>query len=91
MTSRPTTAAPITAVLAIVLVTLGAYVGGYFALSEGEDFDSSTGVIHAPDILERYYPQAWQPIIFRPAATVEGWLRGHEVSPRPSPTESEIQ
>jgi hypothetical protein len=32
MTSRPSTAAPILAVLAIVLVTLGTYVGGYLAL-----------------------------------------------------------
>lgn len=30
MTSRPSTAAPILAVLAIVLATLGAYAGGYF-------------------------------------------------------------
>jgi hypothetical protein len=34
MTSRPSTAAPILAVLAIVLVTLGAYVGGYLCLGE---------------------------------------------------------
>jgi hypothetical protein len=31
MTSRPSSAAPILAVLAVVLVTLGLYVGGYLA------------------------------------------------------------
>jgi hypothetical protein len=32
VTSHPSTAAPILAVLAVVLVTLGAYVGGYLSL-----------------------------------------------------------
>jgi hypothetical protein len=32
MTCRPSTAAPMLAVLAVVLVMLGAYVGGYFWL-----------------------------------------------------------
>jgi hypothetical protein len=36
MTSRPSTAAPILAVLAIVLVVLGAYVGGYLWLGDVE-------------------------------------------------------
>jgi hypothetical protein len=37
MSSRPSTAAPILAVLAVVLVTLGAYVGGYFLMPETSD------------------------------------------------------
>jgi hypothetical protein len=38
MTSRPSTAAPILAVLAVVLVTPGAYVGGYFWLGDYRDY-----------------------------------------------------
>jgi hypothetical protein len=34
MTSRLSTAAPILAVLAILVVTLGAYVGGYFCQAD---------------------------------------------------------
>jgi len=38
MTSRPSTAAPILTVLAVGLVTLGAYVGGYYCLGKRTEF-----------------------------------------------------
>jgi hypothetical protein len=71
MTSRPSTAAPTLAVLAIVLVTLGAYVGGYLWLGEyGEGmFPPNTRVII------RTYPLEWQKVAFGPAAKVERLLR----------------
>jgi hypothetical protein len=43
--TRPSTAAPILAVLAVVLVTLGAYVGGYFWLGEYK-FYPNTHTLH---------------------------------------------
>jgi hypothetical protein len=68
MTSRPPTTAPILAVLAIVLVTLGANVGGYFSLCAPINNhwmapvdEPSTG---------RSYNQQWMVSCFTPA----GWL-----------------
>lgn len=46
MTSRPSPAAPILAVLAIVLVTLGAYVGGYFWLGQRFDYDETAARLY---------------------------------------------
>lgn len=71
MTSRSSTAAPILAVLAIVLVTLGAYVGGYFWLSQRIDL--------APNAFVRDYNNAWLNTAFRPAARIESWLCGVSV------------
>jgi hypothetical protein len=73
MTSRPSTAAPILAVLAIGLVTLGAYVGGYLWLGEYND-QLNVGIV-------RFYPFAWQASTFVPAAKVETFLRHSEVRP----------
>jgi hypothetical protein len=67
--TRPSTAAPILAVLAVVLVTLGAYVGGYLWLGVGY---SVTATIHVgSDYLEqvrlrREYPNRGLPIVFWP-------------------------
>jgi hypothetical protein len=61
MTSRPSTAAPILAVLAVVLVTLGAYVGGYFWLGE---FTANTDD-HA--FVCRSYPHDWKRVAYKPA------------------------
>jgi len=72
MTSRPSTAAPILAVLAIVILPLGAYVGGYFAL--GKYVEWRTGAGHLATV-ERNYPAAWLSTIYHPAAKVETWLR----------------
>ena len=78
MTSRPSTAAPILAVLAIVLVTLGAYGGGYFWLGTFVDWrNGGPGALGLG--IERIYDQHWQPEFFRPAAWVEARLRGCEV------------
>jgi hypothetical protein len=81
MTSRPSTAAPILAVLAIVLVTLGAYVGAYFWAGETVGltggFTSGT-----PDAFayKRIYPYRWQASLFHPASMLDAWLCGVSIS-----------
>jgi hypothetical protein len=77
MTSRPSTAAPILVVLAIGLVMLGAYVGGYFWL--GEAFGYFVGNSDQPCEIERNYDYPWQQEIFQQAANVESWMRGMKV------------
>ena len=85
MTSRPSTAAPILAMLAVVLVTLAAYVGGYFWLGVGY---SVTATLHVgSDYLEqvrfrRKYPNRALPIVFWPLSKGESVLRGQEVELR---------
>ena len=86
MTSRPSTAAPILAVLAIVLVMLAAYVGGYFWSGERADWqvaDAKGGVYVVasgqPDKIERSYRNPWLAIFFKPAGFVEGRIRGVDV------------
>jgi hypothetical protein len=66
MTSRPSTAAPILAVLAVVLVTLGAYVGGYLWLGDA--------IILSAHV-EREFSHRWQCAVFQPAAWLEARLR----------------
>ena len=83
MTSRPSTAAPLLTVLAIVLATLGAYVGGYFwlATQSREAYtttDYSDGTSSLTDIT-RIFPHRWQAVLYRPASDVESWWRGIEV------------
>jgi hypothetical protein len=88
MTSRPSTAAPILAVLAIGLVTLGVYVGGYFWL--GERHDMQFGTIQVSSIAElermppslrlRNFPHKWEAEMFKPLASVESWWCGFPVN-----------
>ena len=79
MTSRPSTAAPILAVLAIVLVMLGAYVGGYFWLGEFMLYTDLPERGERPLGIERTYQYLWQKKVFQPAARVETYLRGLDV------------
>jgi hypothetical protein len=82
MTSRPSTAAPILAVLAVILVTLGAYVGGYFCLGMRIDEPvigyppSYTRLHDTPASITRLYPHPWQAFAFTPLALIESRLRG---------------
>jgi hypothetical protein len=92
MTARPPTAAPILAVLAIVLVMLGAYVGGYFLLGERSDMFISRNGRHIssekhPGMvlshINRHYAYGWQATVFYPAAKMETWLGGVHVNSVP--------
>ena len=63
--TRPSTAAPILAMLAIVLVTLGAYVGGYLWLGKTYDVGDQS------PILIRSYPYRWQVVLFKPIGRLD--------------------
>jgi hypothetical protein len=60
--------------LAVLLLPVAAYFGGYFAL--GGIGTLTTG--HATCMC-RAYPAQWQADIFRPAAKVESFFTGQEV------------
>jgi hypothetical protein len=84
MTSRPSTAAPILAVLAVVLAMLGAYVGGYLWLGTRELIVvDEGGVLHD-------YPHQWEASIFQPAAWVESKLLGVTVESRSLDNEPDL-
>jgi hypothetical protein len=73
MTSRSSTASPILAVLAIVLVTLGTYLGGYFWLGEyGEWFRPPAGMFEPPGEIEyhRTFNHRLPASFFGPAASL---------------------
>ena len=70
MTSRPSTAAPILAVLAGVLVILGTYVGGYLASGTRGAFLEETVIT---------FPSLWQARLFHPAMYVEEKLTGKTI------------
>jgi len=72
MNSRPSTAAPVLAALAIVAALLGAYVAGYFWLAE-------YGTSPAGDYVLRLYRYQWLTRFYQPAAFVEGKLRRAKV------------
>ena len=78
MTSRPSTAAPILAVLAIVLLLLGTYVGAYFWLGEYYAW-TGMGVPGGPHGIVRMYERHWQAVLFQPAAWLESKARHIEV------------
>lgn len=76
--TRPSTAAPILAVLAVVLGTLGAYVGGYLWLGTFFElpFTLQPG---GSRLVYREFPERWQRNVFQPAGMVESWLRRYQV------------
>ena len=74
MTSRPSTDAPILAVLAIVLAV---YLGGYLSLGLCLLLPNHRG---AEPPFVRIYPYGWQAAMFWPAAKVESLVRGASVS-----------
>jgi hypothetical protein len=82
MTSRHSTAAPILAVLAIVLPFV-LYVGGYFWLSERRDFSWSNypdgSSFEVQTCIVRRYPHQWISSIYQPAGAVETRLVGTDV------------
>ena len=96
MTSRPSTAAPILAVLAIVLVTLGAYVGGYLWLGERHDviadFEILTDVDSDAEVDSlkpasrlRVFSHKWEAAVFKPLASLESRLLGFPVTVQQDP------
>jgi len=79
MTTRPSTAAPILAVLAVVLATLGAYVGGYFWMGQRRDVVLGPNPAAPTNCTLRTYKHAWEMKAFKPMARLEAWFRGHSV------------
>jgi hypothetical protein len=78
MTYRPSTAAPILAVLTIVLVTPGTYVAGYFCFGEySRTFDMESGETVCAS---RSYRHGLLTVAFRPDAVAESWVRRVDVS-----------
>jgi hypothetical protein len=82
MTSRPSTAAPILAVLAIVLPLLLAclYVGGYFWLGQFcivQNIRYIGDVEHLePECPGRSFKSPWLVIVFKPMGHIESFVRG---------------
>jgi hypothetical protein len=72
MTSRPSTAAPILAVVAIVL-PMALYVGGYYWLGE---YDAGINDYDEAEYVSRDYQQQWVANLYKPVGKVESWLRG---------------
>jgi len=57
---------------ALVLVPLGVYVGGYFALSRKHE--------ELPGLWVRFYGTRWQAEIYAPAAQAESAITGDSVT-----------
>ena len=76
MAERKTASWPIVAALlvAVVLVPLALYVGGYFALSSKVEF--------APNVYVRYFKPRWGATIYAPAAEIESHVTGGKVEAR---------
>ena len=79
MTARPSIASPILAALLLLLLPLGAYIAGYYWLTEGYFWFQSPG---RTAIVDRHYRAHWEAQLFTPAARVEGVLRGCKVTLR---------
>ena len=77
MTSRPSTAAPILAALAIGLVVLGVYVGGYLWLGRLKSGWIYSGPA-APDVV-REFDREILVNMYWPATRVESWIRSKNV------------
>jgi hypothetical protein len=82
MTSRPSTVAPILAVLAIVLPLLlsGLYVGGYFWLGTPCIVQNITYVddeeVVLPEHAGRSFKSRWLATLFQPMSFIESFVRG---------------
>ena len=65
--------APVIACLALAAVLLVVYAGGYFFLSRGVEcaYPGGFGL--------RTYPTQWLAAIYRPAAMIEGLIRGYTI------------
>jgi hypothetical protein len=59
--------------LAILVVSAGAYVGGYFLLSNAVE------IVVVREWRSRYFASEWQVRIFQPAAKVESLFCGKDV------------
>ena len=86
MTSRPSTTAPILAVLAIVLMTVsvGLYTGGYVAHGKRHVIDVPPEFLaeyHGKHfVATRFYGSEWKARFYCPGAVVESWLTGMPVT-----------
>ena len=79
MTARPSTVAPITATLLVVLAPLmAAYVGGYFWLGKSTDWRPHE-IGNDGTLRLRHYRSVWVADIFRPAAKLEALMTGIDV------------
>lgn len=77
---RKKAAWPIVAALmtVLLLVPLGSYVGGYFALGTLKLTEPAPP--YQPKLV-RWFPHVWQAILFYPATRVESLIRGEPVKP----------
>jgi len=82
MASRPSRTAPILAVLAIALLLLSGYSGGYVLLGEVRSWSEE---LKEGDVEERLtritrvFPQPWHVALYLPATTVEAAIRRIDV------------
>ena len=83
MTRRSSTSAPIAAAIAILLLPLAAYVGGYYWLGmaqvwyfSGPVDPLSRGGLQA---IHRTYSNRTLALLYQPAGRMEEWLRGIDV------------
>ena len=75
MTSRSSTAAPILAELAMLL--LGTYLTGHFWLSERRNLRPIGGV--GQQLIIRVYDSEWQAKLFQPASSLEAIMANRTV------------
>jgi len=89
VTSRSSTAAPIMAVLAILLATLGTYVVGYLWLGARFAVVEKSTIPAGSRSIVRVYPRWWLAQAFAPAAQIETWLTNIPVAVESEDTERE--
>jgi len=66
------------AVIAFLAILVGTYTAGYLWLAQEyiEVSVSGSALPGQVNLIDRVYPQQWIAIVFRPAASVEQWIRG---------------
>lgn len=71
----------VVAVATMILLPLGLYVLGYFALSADVEDYSATGEVYTSGERNtvRWYDVGWKALIFQPAARIESLIAGHRV------------